>query len=186
MCKTKIYRSGHLFWLVWLGQVPHNKPMFNAWMCSLVCQCSCPSVWRAWCPSHVAEALGTALGMERLVQAVHTGLLGCICSSGSPTDAFSGYASTAATCLVFAWCLLKGPCQGKPVRSRERLGKQDRSFWQPALLGWATGSSAEWVKPRSILPKSTGAVPGFIEGLGVGREDSRAFRAVTPEGTFSL
>lgn len=186
MCKTKIYRSGHLFWLVWLGQVPHNKPMFNAWLWSLVCQCSCPSVWRAWCPLHVAEALGTAVGTERLVQAVHTGLLVCICSSGSPTDVFSGYASTAVTCLVFASRLLKGLCQEKPTRSSERLGKQDGSFWQLALLGWATGSSAEWVKPRSTLPKCTGAVPGLIEGLGVGREDNRAFRAVTPEGTLPL
>lgn len=132
--------------------MPHDKPMFNAWIWSLVCQCSCPSVWRAWCPLHVAEALGTALGTERLVQAVHIGLLGCICSSGSPTDVFSGYASTAATCLAFASCLLKGPCQGKP-RSRERLGKQDRSFWQLTFLDWATGSSAE-LNPEAPSPKA--------------------------------
>lgn len=151
MCKTKIYRSGHLFWLVWLGRVPHNKPMFNTWMWSLVSQCSCLSVWRAWCPLHVAEALGTTLGSERLLQTFRTGLLGCICSSGSPTDVFSGYASTAATCLVFASCLLKGPCQGKSARSRERLGKLDRNLWQLAFLGWATGSSAEWVKPEALV-----------------------------------
>jgi len=90
-----------------------------------------------------SEALGTTLDMERLVQAVHTGLLGFICSSGSSTDVFSGYASRAATCLVFASRLLKGPYQGKPVRRRERLGKQDGSSWQLAFLDWATGRSVE-------------------------------------------
>lgn len=184
MCKTKIYRSGHLFWLVWLGQLPHNKPTFNAWMWSLVCQCSCPSVWRAWCPSHVAEELGTTLGMERLVQAVHTGLLGCICSSGFPTDMFSSCASTAAACLMFVLTPAKRPVPRKPNRNREKLGKQDRSLWQLSFLGWATGSSVEWVKPRSTLPKNAAAVPDLIEGLGVGKEDSRGFRAVTPQRNF--
>lgn len=65
MCKTKIYRSGHLFCLVWPGRVPHSRLMFNAWMWCPVCLCSCPSVWRAWCPSPMAEALGTALSTER-------------------------------------------------------------------------------------------------------------------------
>lgn len=142
MCKTKIYRSGHLFWLVWLGQAPHNKHMFNAWMWSLFCQCSYPSAWRAWCPLHIAEALGTTLGMERLVQAVHIGLLSCICSSGSPTDVFSGHASTAATTLMFTSRLLKESCQEKPTRSWERLGKQDSNWQSWAVLQGAQLS--EW------------------------------------------
>lgn len=76
--------------------------------------------------------------------------------------------------------------QGKPTRSQERLGKQDRSLWLLASLGWATWSSAEWVKPRSALLYSTSAVPGLKEGLAVEGGDCRLCRAVTPEGTLAL
>lgn len=150
MCKTKIYMSVHLFWLVWLGKVPHNKPMFNAWTWSLACQCSCPSVWRAWSPFHVAEALGITLGTERFVWADHTGLLGCICSSGSPTAVFAGCASTAATCLVFTLRLWKAWAKENQQGARRDLESKTEACGYWLLWARLLGAQLSELNPEAL------------------------------------
>lgn len=133
MSNTKIYRSGHLFWLVWLGQVPQNKPMFNVWMWSLVCQCSCLSVWRAWCPLHVAEALGTALGTERIVQAVLAGLHLFFCISH-----WCVFWLCQHSCRMSSVCLTSAE---RPMP--RKTNKEQREAWKAR---WSSGNWLSWTE----------------------------------------
>lgn len=77
--------------------------------------------------------------------------------------------------------LLSVKRQGKATGSQERLGKKDRSLWLLVSLGWATGCSSGWAKPKSTLHESTSAVPDLKVGLAVERGDSSTCRAVIPQ-----